>query len=92
MIDRHQRWLSARATVNRCALAVLLLLALFICGELQVSCSASPACPPADLSAINARYIARGAAACKGVPLSECTAIEPVKAQRLTEEKAAGCL
>lgn len=92
MIARHQRWVSARATFSRCAMALVLLLALFICGELQVSCASSAACPPAVLSAINANYIARGAAACKGVPLAECTAIEPVKAQRLAEEKDAGCL
>lgn len=68
----------------RCSLVLLLCLAASSCK--------SEVCPPAQLSTINARYVAAAAAACANTPPSKCGALPALKAARIAEEEDAGCL
>lgn len=71
---------------------VVAALVVLVASACASSCSSAPLCPPATLATINAKYVADGAQACAGTPMADCKALDPVKAERLAEEKAAGCL
>jgi len=60
--------------------------------SLGSACRNTDVCPPAQLSNINARYVAAAALACHNTPPSQCAALPALKAARLSEEKDAGCL
>jgi hypothetical protein len=60
-------------------------LAMLALAALLLSCAATKVdpCAPDALAAIQAEYLAKGAAACKkGVPLDQCAALPALKAER----------
>jgi hypothetical protein len=92
MIARHERSLAALARTHRISVLSAWMLLAFVVGcLLELSCTMPDRCPPAELSAINARYLARAALACKGQTRATCDAYPQINAARLAEEKDAGC-